>query len=87
MTHTYTISGATCGGCLNTIKTILSKLPEVESLETNLNPPVATIKLNKHVSLDYFNQALVDAGKGKYTLSNEQMLGKDLFQNSTNSAI
>jgi len=54
----------------------------VEKVEAQLEPPITTIKLNKHVSLDYLNQALELAGKSKYTLSNEQMLGKDLAPKS-----
>ena len=58
MTHTYQLTGMTCGGCENKVKSNLLVLPDVTSVEVSKDSNSATISMDKHISLDAFQQAL-----------------------------
>lgn len=60
----YAVSGMTCGGCVNRVKTTLSAY--AESVEVSLQPPQVQLT-NPSVTLDALNNAL--AKVGHYTLS------------------
>ena len=62
MTHTYTISGMSCNGCRTKVEKALNTIDGVEAIVT-LDPPMATISMEKHVSLFKFQKALYEAGK------------------------
>jgi copper chaperone CopZ len=74
MTHTYTINGANCGGCLKTISNKIIELPEVEKIE-NIDLNSITIVLKSHLDLAQINQSLA---RTKYSLSNEGMVMSEI---------
>lgn len=70
MIHTYTISGATCQGCIKTISAKILELEAVNSIDQiDLNS--ITLNLKTHLGLEQLNVALEGT---KYKLSNEQMM-------------
>lgn len=58
MTHTYTVTGMTCGSCEAKVKSSLLKLPNVTAVEVSKEKQSATITMEKHISLSAFQQAL-----------------------------
>jgi len=68
MTHTYQLTGMTCGGCENKVKSNLLVLPDVTAVEVSKDTHSATISMDQHIGLDTFQQALggVDS---KYQIS------------------
>ena len=67
MNHTYAISGMTCGNCVAKVKSELLKNPDVTAAEVTLDPPQATISMNRHLGLDTLQSAVSRAGG--YTIS------------------
>ncbi len=66
--QTYQVLGMTCGGCEGTVKDRLSKVDHVTNVDVSKADSTATIKMNKHVSLDEMQTAL--GGKdSKYQIS------------------
>ena len=51
MTHTYQVTGMTCGNCEATVKSNLLKLPEVTSVAVSKETQTATITTDKHIAL------------------------------------
>jgi len=68
MTHTYQITGMTCGNCENKVKSNLLVLPDITSVEVSKDTNSATISMEKHISLDTLQQALGGTGS-KYQIS------------------
>lgn len=68
MTHTYQLTGMTCGGCENKVKNNLLILPDVTSVEVSKDTNSATISMEKHIGLDALQQALGGADS-KYQIS------------------
>jgi copper chaperone CopZ/uncharacterized membrane protein YphA (DoxX/SURF4 family) len=68
MTHTYQLTGMTCGGCENKVKSNLLILPDVTSVEVSKDTNSATISMDKHIGLDTLQQALGGADS-KYQIS------------------
>ncbi|MBC7934240.1 MAG: heavy-metal-associated domain-containing protein [Rhizobacter sp.] len=68
MTHTYKITGMTCGSCEAKVKKSLLLLPGVTEVEVSKEKQTATISMEKHIALSAFQKAL-DA---RYTISAEQ---------------
>ena len=68
MTHTYQLTGMTCGGCENKVKSNLLVLPDVTSVEVSKDTNSATINMDKHIGLDTFQQAL-GGTDSKYQIS------------------
>ena len=58
MTHTYQLTGMTCGGCEASVKSNLLKLPEVTSVEVSKDTQSATIIMEKHIGLADLQKAL-----------------------------
>ncbi len=58
MTHTYQLSGMTCGGCENKVKSNLLVLPEVTAVEVSKDTGTATISMDQHLSLQTLQEAL-----------------------------
>jgi len=58
MTHTYQLTGMTCGGCENKVKSNLLILPDVTGVEVSKDTNSATISMDKHISLHDLQQAL-----------------------------
>ena len=58
MTHTYNVTGMTCGSCEAKVKSSLLTLPNVTEVEVSKNNQTATISMDKHVALSTFQNAL-----------------------------
>ena len=69
MTHTYKISGMTCGGCQAKVKGLLSNVNGVISVAINLDKGEALINMDKHIATNDLKAALKDYSK--YHLSEE----------------
>jgi copper chaperone CopZ len=70
MTHTYNISGMTCGGCQAKVQGLLSKVTGVKKVSIDLAKGEATIDMEKHIATDDLKAALKDYPK--YQLSEGQ---------------
>lgn len=66
MTHTYKVTGMTCGKCLQTVKITLEKISGIEKADVTLEPPQAVINMKHHIPVVVMNKAL--AKSGKYSL-------------------
>ncbi|MFC3561310.1 heavy-metal-associated domain-containing protein [Pedobacter jamesrossensis] len=58
MTHTYQLTGMTCSGCENKVKSNLLVLPDVTAVEVSKDSNSATISMDKHIGLDALQHAL-----------------------------
>lgn len=65
MTHTYTISGMTCDGCRTKVEKTLNAVEGIKAKVT-LDPPLATITMEKHIAVQELQEALTAVGK--YTI-------------------
>jgi len=68
MTHTYQLTGMTCGSCENKVKSNLLVLPDVTAVEVSKDTNSATIGMDKHIGLDTLQQAL-GGTDSKYQIS------------------
>lgn len=67
MTHSYTVKGITCEGCVAKVKSKLLMHPDVLSADVKLEGQKAVITMQKHLSIDELQQAIgVDT---KYKIS------------------
>jgi len=67
MTHTYNITGMTCGNCVAKAKSQLLMLGDVTDAEVQLSAPQATITMQKHIPVSVLQNALSKAGH--YTIT------------------
>lgn len=58
MTHTYKVTGMTCGSCEAKVKSSLLMLPNVTEVEVSKDNKSATITMDKHIALSTFQNAL-----------------------------
>lgn len=65
MTHSYKITGMSCNGCRSTVEKTLNAIDGVEAVVT-LDPAVATITREKHITTSKLQEALTKAGE--YTI-------------------
>ena len=65
MTHNYTITGMTCDGCRTKVEKTLNAIEGIE-VKVSLNPPIATINMEKHIPTAQMQEAL--SAVGKYTI-------------------
>lgn len=68
MTHTYKLTGMTCGSCEAKVKSSLLMLPGVTEVEVSKEKQTAIISMEKHIALSAFQKAL----DTKYTISAEE---------------
>ena len=62
-TTTLKIQGMTCGGCVNSVKTVLEKLPGVSQVDVSLENAEVVIQHDPaQADFDQFRQAISDAG-------------------------
>lgn len=66
MKHTYTITGMSCDGCRSKVDKTLNAIDEVQATVT-LDPPVATITMEKHIPTAQLQDTL--SAVGKYTIT------------------
>ena len=74
MKHTYKISGMSCNGCRTKVEKTLNTISGIEA-QVTLNPPQATITMEKHVPTNELQKAL--SAVGKYTIEMETTSTKD----------
>ncbi|MBK9678231.1 MAG: heavy-metal-associated domain-containing protein [Saprospiraceae bacterium] len=55
-----------CGGCVNSVRNTLLKLPEIQEAEVGLNPQRAILTMNKNVDIAELQAQLKTAGN--YTI-------------------
>lgn len=67
MTHTYNITGMTCGGCVAKAKSALLKSGDVTEAAVQLAAPQATIQMQKHIPVAVLQSTLSKAGA--YTIT------------------
>ncbi|MEO7048564.1 MAG: MauE/DoxX family redox-associated membrane protein [Ferruginibacter sp.] len=58
MTHTYKVTGMTCGSCEAKVKSSLLMLPNVTEAEVSKDSQTAIITMDKHIPLTTFQNAL-----------------------------
>ncbi len=67
MKKTYELTGMSCGGCVNTVKQALIKLPDVEVAEVQLNPQRAVLTMRKPIDV---SELQIQISKvGHYTIN------------------
>ena len=76
MTHTYKVTGMTCGKCLATVKSALSKIQGIQKADVTLDPPQAVITMSTHVPTAIMNKQL--AAAGKYTLEETESMHHEM---------
>ena len=58
-----TITGMTCGGCVNSVTRVLKALPGVQQVEVTLVPGQAKVQIDESlVDIPTLKQAVTDAG-------------------------
>ena len=71
MIHTYNITGMTCDGCRAKVEKTLNTIEGIEA-KVSLNPPVATITMEKHIPTERLQEALIAVGKYTIEMSNSK---------------
>ena len=62
---TLSVTGMTCGGCVNSVQKVLTALPGVQSAEVSLTPGQARVTFDPaKVERATLVQAVIDAGFG-----------------------
>lgn len=81
MIHTYSITGMTCDGCRTKVEKALNTIEGIEA-KVSLNPPIATVTMEKHIPTAQLQEALTAVGKYTIAMSN----GKTMEQHTPNEA-
>jgi len=68
MKHTYQVTGMTCSGCENKVKSNLLLVPDITDVEVSKDTNSATITMEKHVGLNTLQNAL-GGSDSKYKIS------------------
>ena len=71
MTHTYKVSGMTCGGCQAKVQSLLTKVTGVKNVAIHLAKGEATIDMDRHITTDDLKQSLKDYPKYQLTESSK----------------
>ncbi|MEQ6122626.1 heavy-metal-associated domain-containing protein [Pseudotenacibaculum sp. MALMAid0570] len=79
MTHTYNITGMTCGGCKASVEKYLGNVDNVTNVSVNLEKAEAEVTMSSHVATKALKKALPE----KYTLSEKE--NKNVFQMTSQS--
>ena len=58
MTHQYTVTGMTCGGCATTVQKALQKVKGIEKVSVNLERNEAEVTMKEHVATAKLQEAL-----------------------------
>src|SRR5688572_29811096 len=62
MTHSYNISGMSCGSCVARIKSALLKIGDITEANVQLTTPQATISMQRHIPLERLQAAIGSTG-------------------------
>lgn len=79
MTHTYNITGMTCGGCKASVEKYLGNVENVTNVSVNLEKAEAEVTVTRHVATEALKKVLPE----KYTLSEKE--NKNVFQMTSES--
>lgn len=79
MTHTYNITGMTCGGCKALVEKYLGNVDNVTNVTVNLEKAEAEVTMSSHVATEVLKKALTE----KYTLSEKE--SKNVFHMTSQS--
>jgi len=82
MTHTYKVTGMTCGKCAATVKNTLESISEIEKAIVTLDPPEAVITMKHHVPTGVMNKSLSSAGN--YSLEESGAIQHEMADGSGN---
>jgi len=63
MTHKYKVTGMTCAGCQEKVRSLLSAVPAVKKVSIDLEQGEATIEMDRHISTGDLQAALKDHPK------------------------
>ena len=77
MTHTYKITGMTCGSCKASVEKSLESIDNVTNVEVNLEKGEAEVTMSSHVATETLKKALPE----KYTLSEKEV--KNIFASTS----
>ena len=69
MIHTYTVTGMSCDGCRSKVEKTLNAIDGIQTIVT-LDPPMATITMDKHIPTAQLQEALTAAGKYTIEMNN-----------------
>ena len=58
MTHTYSVTGMSCGGCKATVQKLLSEVPGIKNVSVDLQNAEATIDMENHIPTEQLQSAL-----------------------------
>lgn len=72
MTHTYNISGMTCGGCQAKVQALLSKVAGIKNISIDLQKGEASIDMDKHIATEDLKAALKDYPKYQLSAATHQ---------------
>ena len=56
------VSGMVCGGCENRVKTALSEINGVESVDANYNTGIVTITSKEDIDVSKIKERIIDIG-------------------------
>ncbi|WP_411767857.1 heavy-metal-associated domain-containing protein [Winogradskyella sp. A3E31] len=76
MTHTYNVSGMTCGSCKASVEKSLAELANVDDVMVNLDKNEVAISMSSHLDLETLQSALSD----KYTITEKEQ--RNVFSSS-----
>ena len=79
MTHTYNITGMTCGGCKASVEKYLGNVNNVTNVSVNLEKAEVEVTMSSHVATETLKKALSE----KYTLSEKE--NRNVFQMTSQS--
>ncbi|MDO9009192.1 MAG: heavy-metal-associated domain-containing protein [Thiobacillus sp.] len=61
----FTVTGMTCGGCVNSVQNVLTALPGVQSVSVTLDPGLASVVYDPdRIAPATLMQTVIDAGFG-----------------------
>ena len=72
MTHTYKVSGMTCGGCQAKVQGLLGKVAGAKNVAIDLAKGEATIDMDKYIATNTLKEALKDYPKYQLSETNHQ---------------
>ncbi len=82
MTHTYNITGMTCDGCRSKVEKTLNSIKGIKA-SVVLQPPVATLTMEKHIPITQLQEALTAVGKYTIEMSNVKKTQKETTDEPT----
>lgn len=82
MIHTYSITGMTCDGCRSKVEKALNTIEGIKA-KVSLNPPVATITMEKHILTAQLQESLTAVGKYTIEMNDGKTIPNTLSKEST----